>query len=105
MNALLLTDWTGCATSALLRSGPPGNAKDSRERSWGLVILAAIVVAVLGAFVVVVMLDARQQTVSEPASGVEDVDVGPAALDVVLYPHRQEGSTRATPQSAWLNAQ
>ena len=105
MNAELLADWTGCATSALLRSGPPGNAKRiGKERSWGLLIVAAIVVAALGAYVVEVVLEARQQTVSELASGVEDVDVGSAALDVVLYPHRREGSMRATLQSAWLNS-
>ncbi len=39
--------------------------------------MAAIVVAVLGAFVVVVVLDARQQAGSSPPDGVETVDVGP----------------------------
>jgi len=47
-----------------------------RERSWGVVIAAAVVVAVLGVFVAVVVLDARQRAASEPPSGVEDVDVG-----------------------------
>jgi Protein of unknown function (DUF3105) len=43
-----------------------------------LVIVAAIVVAVLGAFVVVVVLDIRQRSASSPPSGVEEFDVGPA---------------------------
>jgi hypothetical protein len=41
-------------------------------------------VAALSAFVAVFVLDARQQTASESPSGVEDVDVGPRSLDVVL---------------------
>jgi hypothetical protein len=41
-----------------------------------LVIVEALVVAVLGAFVVVLVLDARQRAASGPPSGVEDVDVG-----------------------------
>jgi hypothetical protein len=39
------------------------------------VIVAVIVVAVLGAFVVVVVLDARQWAVSGPPSGVEEFEV------------------------------
>jgi hypothetical protein len=41
------------------------------------VIVVAIVVAVLGAFVVVVVLDARQKAASGPPSGVQTYDVGP----------------------------
>jgi hypothetical protein len=59
-------------------SGRQATQRIGRERSWGLVIVAAIVVAVLGAFVVVVVLDARQQAVSGPPSGVETLDVGSA---------------------------
>ena len=40
--------------------------------------MAAIVVAVLGAFAVVVVLDIRQRSASSPPSGVEEFDVGPA---------------------------
>jgi hypothetical protein len=40
------------------------------------VIVAALVVAVIGAFVVVLVLDATQRAASGPPSGVEDVDVG-----------------------------
>ena len=39
--------------------------------------MAAIVMAVLGAFVVVVVLDARQQAGSSPPDGVETIEVGP----------------------------
>lgn len=40
--------------------------------------MVAFMVALFGSFVVVVLLDARQQTASGPPSGVEDVDVGSA---------------------------
>jgi hypothetical protein len=59
-------------------SGSQATQRIGRERSWGLIIVAAIVVAFLGAFVVVVVLDARQQAASEPPSGVKTYDVGPA---------------------------
>jgi hypothetical protein len=54
-----------------------GSGRQATQRigsSWGLVIMVAIVVAVVG--VSAVVLDARQQAASGPLSGVEDVDVG-----------------------------
>jgi hypothetical protein len=59
-------------------SGRQAAQRIGRERSWGLLIVAAIAVTVVGAFIVVVVLDARQQATSEPPSGVDDVDVGSA---------------------------
>jgi hypothetical protein len=58
-------------------SGRQATQRLGRERSWGLVIVSALVVAFLGAFVVVVVLDARQQAASSPPGGVENINVGP----------------------------
>jgi uncharacterized protein DUF3105 len=58
-------------------SGRQATTRIVRERSWGPVIAGAIVVAALGAFVAVIVLDARQRAASGPPSGVEEVDVGP----------------------------
>jgi hypothetical protein len=62
------------------RSGGSGRKAAQRigkERSWGLIIVAAIAVAFLGTFAVVVVLDARQQAASGPPSGVKTYDIGP----------------------------
>jgi Protein of unknown function (DUF3105) len=58
-------------------SGRQATQSIGRERSWGLVIVSALAVAFLGAFVVVVVLDARQQAASSPPGGVENINVGP----------------------------
>lgn len=49
-----------------------------KERSWGPIIIGAAVVAVVAAFIVVVVLDFRSGSASGPPSGVEDIDVGEA---------------------------
>jgi hypothetical protein len=59
-------------------SGRQATQRIGRERNWRLVVVVAFMVALFGSFVVVVLLDARQQTASGPPSGVEDVDVGSA---------------------------
>jgi hypothetical protein len=56
-------------------SGRQATTRIGRERSWGLVIVAAVVVAVIVAFVVFVVADMRQQAASEPPSGVEEFEV------------------------------
>jgi hypothetical protein len=47
-------------------------------RSWGPIIIGAIVVAVVAAFIVVVALDFRSGSAGGPPGGVEDIDVGEA---------------------------
>lgn len=42
-----------------------------RERNWGLIIVAVVLVAVIGAFVAVVAIDFRSGAASGPPSGVE----------------------------------
>ncbi len=51
-------------------------ARVGRERNWGLIAVVLVVVAVLGAFIAVVVADVGQQAASRPPDGVEDVDVG-----------------------------
>jgi hypothetical protein len=57
-------------------SGRQTTQRIGRERSWGLIIVAALVVVFLGSFAVVVVLDARQQASSGPPGGVKTLDVG-----------------------------
>jgi len=59
--------------------GTPSRAPRSlgRERPWGLIVVVALVVAVLAAFVVALVLDLRSGG-GGPPGGVEDIDVGPA---------------------------
>jgi hypothetical protein len=56
-------------------SGRRETQRIGRERSWGPVIVAALVVAVLGAFVVAVVLDARQRVARTPPGEVQSFDV------------------------------
>jgi hypothetical protein len=51
-------------------------ASVGRERNWGLIAVVLILVAVLGAFIAVVVADVGQRAASRPPGGVEDVDVG-----------------------------
>jgi hypothetical protein len=61
--------------------GGPGRRSTQRalgERRWspGVLLVGGILVAVLVGFVMVVVLDVRQQAGSRPPAGVEDIDVG-----------------------------
>jgi hypothetical protein len=58
----------------------PGRAtsRSGGERRWGPIIIAAVLVAPVAAFVAVVVLDTRQQASAGPPDGTEEVDV-PAA--------------------------
>ena len=49
-----------------------------KERPWGTILVAAILVSIVAAFVVVVILDSRQGASSEPPEGTEEIDVGEA---------------------------
>lgn len=52
-------------------SGRGRAARVGRERNWGLIIVAAAVVAVIGAFAAVVVVDFGQREARRPPSGVE----------------------------------
>ena len=56
-------------------SGRGRAARVGRERNWGLIVVAVALVAVIGAFVVVVAIDFRSGAASGPPSGVEDFEV------------------------------
>ncbi|MGB3681803.1 MAG: DUF3105 domain-containing protein [Rubrobacteraceae bacterium] len=74
-------------------------------RSWGPIVIGAVVVAVIAAFIVVVVVDFRSGSAGGPPSGVEDIDVGEAGQHI-------EGSVNydQTPpvggehNSVWQNA-
>jgi Protein of unknown function (DUF3105) len=59
--------------------GSPGPAtrRLGKERPWGLIVVGVLVAAVLGAFVVALVLDIRSGG-GGPSGAVEDVDVGQA---------------------------
>jgi hypothetical protein len=70
-----------------------------------LVIVAAAVVAVLGAFVVVLVLDARQRAASEPPSGVQDLAVGPGGQHTEgAVDYAQNPPAGGEHNSIWQNA-
>lgn len=47
-----------------------------RERPWGLIVVGAAVVVVLATLVVVIALDSRQRSASDPPEGITSIDVG-----------------------------
>ena len=50
----------------------------SAGMSRGTLLIAGVVVAIVAAFVVVVILDSRQGASAEPPEGTEEIDVGGA---------------------------
>lgn len=55
----------------------PGRAtsRSGGERRWGPIIIAAVLVALIAAFVAVVVLDTRQQAAQRPPEGVETIEI------------------------------
>ena len=53
-------------------------SRPPRERPWGTIAVAAILIAIVAAFIGVVILDSRQGASAAPPDGTEEVDVGPA---------------------------
>lgn len=55
----------------------PGRAtsRSGGERRWGPIIIAAVLVALIAAFVAVVVLDTRQQAAQRPPGGVETIEI------------------------------
>ena len=75
------------------------------ERSWGPIIIGAVVVAVVAAFIVVVALDFRSGSAGGPPGGVQNVDVGPAGQHTqgsVNYPQTPPAGGEHNP--VWQNA-
>lgn len=60
------------------RGSGPQRVRVGGERSWGPIIIGAGVVAIIAAFIVVIVLDFRSGAAGGPPSGVEDIDVGEA---------------------------
>ncbi|HEV8044234.1 MAG TPA: DUF3105 domain-containing protein [Rubrobacter sp.] len=75
------------------------------ERNWGLIIVGLIVVAVLGAFVAVVVVDVRQREASEPPGGVETFDVGAGGQHAEgTVDYAQNPPTGGEHNPVWQNA-
>lgn len=75
------------------------------ERSWGTIIIVAAVVAVIAAFVTVVVLDFRSGAASGPPGGVQDIDIGEAGQHTegeVNYEQTPPAGGEHNP--AWQNA-
>lgn len=60
------------------RGSEPRSTSIGKERSWGPIIIGAAVVAIVAAFIVVVVLDLRSGSAGGPPGGVEDIEVGEA---------------------------
>lgn len=80
------------------------NRKIGRERPWGLIIAALGVAAVLGVFVVVVVIDRGQRAASEPPDGVREFEVPSRnhAEEAVSYPQNPPAGGNHNP--VWQNS-
>ncbi len=61
-----------------MRQRQSAAAGASRERSWGTILVAAILILIVVAFIGVVILDTRQGASAQPPEGTEQIDVGSA---------------------------
>jgi hypothetical protein len=76
----------------------------SGERPWGLLIAALVAAAVLGAFVLVVLLDRGQRTASEPPEGVQEFTIPSRnhTEEVISYPQSPPAGGNHNP--VWQNS-
>ncbi|CAN5680906.1 DUF3105 domain-containing protein [soil metagenome] len=58
------------------RGSGPRSTSIGKERSWGPIIIGAVVVAIIAAFIVVIVLDFRSGAAGGPLEGVQDIDTG-----------------------------
>ncbi len=87
------------------RGSDPRTRSIDGERSWGPIIIGAVVVAIIAAFIVVVALDFRSGDAGGPPGGVEDIDVGEAGRhteDGVNYDQSPPAGGEHNP--VWQNA-
>lgn len=87
------------------RSSGSRSTRVVKERSWGPIIISAVIVAVLAAFIVVVALDFRSGAAGGPPSGVQDIEVGEAGRHTegdVDYGHTPPAGGEHNP--AWQDA-
>ena len=76
-----------------------------KERSWGPIIIGGLVVAIIAAFIVVLVLDFRSGAAGGPPGGVQDIDVGEAGQHTegeVNYDQSPPAGGEHNP--AWQNA-
>ena len=57
------------------RDGSGRTVQNVGKRPWGLIIVAAVVAAALGALTAMLVLDSGQQAASGPPGGVEEIEV------------------------------
>ena len=75
------------------------------DRRWGLIIVVGLLVAMLAAFVAVVVVDMRQRAASAPPSGVETFDVGPGGQHTEgAVDYAQSPPVGGEHNPVWLNA-
>jgi hypothetical protein len=75
-----------------------------RERPWGLIVAGGLVLAVLGTFVVVLILDLRSGGGAAPG-GVEEVDVGQAGRHTeATVDYEQSPPAGGEHNPVWQNA-